>query len=67
MYRPAYTGEVDTEFDLVVLNLVDAMKILWDSNQPYPGDPYDHDQFRQRFSDHHPVVFKLKLGGQDDD
>ena len=33
----------------------------------YPGDPYDHNLFRQYYSDHHPVIFRMEYGGVDGD
>jgi hypothetical protein len=44
------------------------MKAAWyeDFTHEYPGEPYQHNPFRARFSDHHPVSFKLK-STQDDD
>ena len=35
--------------------------------EPYPGDPYVHNTFKQYYSDHHPVVFRLAGTGVDDD
>ncbi|WP_197722095.1 YHYH domain-containing protein [Sulfuriflexus mobilis] len=52
-----------------VINLIDAMRVPWfeDFNQPYPGDdPYNHNAFRVRYSDHHPVRFRLLIGSDDD-
>lgn len=68
MYRPLYTTEIDTEFDLQVVDLIEAMRPRWDTTLgPYPGDPYDHDKFRAYYSDHHPIVFRLVLPPRDDD
>ena len=52
-----------------VINLIDAMRVPWfeDFNQPYPGDaPYNHNAFRARYSDHHPVMFRLLISADDD-
>jgi endonuclease/exonuclease/phosphatase family metal-dependent hydrolase len=67
LYSPTTTGrEVGTEFK--VINLIEAMRPFWTSTEPYPGEPYRHDTFRQTFSDHHPVAFKLTpLADGDDD
>ncbi len=49
--------------------LIEAMRVAWfeDFNQAYPGDdPYDHNAFRVRYSDHHPVRFRLQIGDDDD-
>lgn len=68
MYNTTFTTEIDSEFDLEVINLIEAMEDLWASTEDeYPGDPYNHNQFRQYYSDHHPVVFRLKVSGEDDD
>ncbi|WP_432454824.1 hypothetical protein ACRRS0_05050 [Agarivorans sp. QJM3NY_29] len=48
--------------ELEVIDLIEAMRVSWyeDFSTPYPGDsPYNHDAFRQRYSDHHPVLFKV--------
>lgn len=60
MYKPADTSEeIDEEYDLVVLDLIDMMEEYWTSSEPYPGDPYDHNLFKQYYSDHHPIVFRI--------
>jgi len=67
MYRPENTGnEVDVAFDLIVINLIEAMRPKWTSSDSYPGDPYDHNLFKQYYSDHHPVEFRM-IGIRDDD
>ena len=69
MYNSAHTSEVDEDFDLEVINLIDVMKSNWEQSQTglYPGDPYDHDSFRQYYSDHHPVLFRMTVPESDDD
>jgi len=68
MYYPDYTSEVNTDWDIVVVDLVEAVRPYWNSAVgPFPGDPYVHDQFRQYYSDHHPVVFKMDIPEEDDD
>jgi len=68
MYNTAFTTEIDSEFDIEVINLIEAMEDSWTSTEEeYPGDPYNHDQFRQYHSDHHPVVFKIEVPDKDDD
>jgi|GEM_PF-4377532 len=37
------------------------------SFKPYPGDPYVHNSFRQAYSDHNPIVFRINVPGADDD
>ena len=67
MYSIRYTREVDQEFDLKVIDLIAGMRSYWDSTDPYPGDPYNHNEFRKLYSDHHPVVFRLSIPDSDDD
>jgi hypothetical protein len=68
MYRPKFTKEMDAAFDMVVTDLIEAMRPYWDQDTPYPGDnPYDHNEFRKYFSDHHPVMFKMTVPEKDDD
>jgi hypothetical protein len=67
LFRPAFTREIDLGFDLAVVDLVAAMRPFWTVAAPYPGDPYDHNEFRQHYSDHHPVVFRVNVAGVDDD
>jgi hypothetical protein len=67
MFNSANTGEIDEEFDLEVIDLVEAMRDSWVSEDPYPGDPYDHNLFKQYYSDHHPVVFRMISPAADDD
>ncbi|MBM4162121.1 MAG: hypothetical protein FJ217_13620 [Ignavibacteria bacterium] len=68
MYNTTYTrNEIDTRFDVHVVDLIDAMRSSWTSNEPYPGDPYDHERFRQYYSDHHPILFKMVIPKRDDD
>lgn len=38
----------------------------WDDPAPYPGEPYEHNLFKQYYSDHNPVVFRLLVGSDDD-
>jgi hypothetical protein len=38
-----------------------------DHADPYPGDPYDHNEFRAHYSDHHPIVFQVNVPVADDD
>ena len=60
IYMPAETSEeIDENFDIVVLDLVDLMKGYWEGTDPYPGDPYNHNLFKQYYSDHHPIVFRI--------
>ena len=68
MYNTTYTqGEIDTAFDIKVIDLIEAMMPLWVSDEAYPGDPYNHNLFKQYYSDHHPVEFKMVVGSGDDD
>lgn len=68
MYRPEYSGhEIDINYDFQVVDLIEAMRNFWDSQDLYPGDPYNHNLFKQYYSDHHPVVFRLLVTTHDDD
>ena len=67
MFRPSWTTEIDRAFDIKVVDLVNAMRPLWQANGPYPGDPHDHNEFRQWFSGHNPVAFRVRGKAQDDD
>lgn len=68
LYRKTFTTEIDLEYGFTVTNLITAMKAPWYEvfTQEYPGEPYNHNPFRARFSDHHPVSFKLKSTIDDD-
>jgi len=67
MYNIANTdNEIDTDFDLKVINLIEKMRPAWFSTDPYPGDPYNHNLFKQYYSDHHPVEFKMVSCTDDD-
>lgn len=62
-------GELANSGQFEVINLIEAMRLAWfeDFTQPYPGDaPYNHDAFRARYSDHHPVRFRIRVGDDDD-
>jgi endonuclease/exonuclease/phosphatase family metal-dependent hydrolase len=67
MFRPAFTGEIDQQFDMAVIDLVKVAKDYWTFPVPYPGDPYDGNQFQKYYSDHNPVVFRMVVPDQDDD
>lgn len=60
-YRPEFTTELDKQFGFVVVNLIEHMRPRWRGKGEFPGDPYDHNTFRQVYSDHHPVVFRLAI------
>lgn len=61
LYKPANTSdEIDEEFDIVILDLIYLMEDYWTSSEVYPGNPYDHNLFKQYYSDHHPIVFRIK-------
>ena len=44
---------------MVVVDLTEAMWERWSLSSPYPGDPYDHNEFGKFYSDHRRVVFCL--------
>lgn len=68
MFNPTFTSEIDQAFGFKVVNLVDAMRPFWTGTEVYPGGPpYQHNEFRFHYSDHDPVVFRIKLPLHDDD
>ncbi len=67
LYNVSMTREIDIDFDLVVIDLVELMRSYWIDETPYPGDPYDHNLFKQHYSDHSPVIFRLITPAVDDD
>jgi hypothetical protein len=68
MYRPAFTPEIDESFDFEVIDLIEAFRTGWTGTEAYPGGPpYDHNEFRAIYSDHHPVVFRFIVPDADDD
>ncbi len=66
LVRPEGT-EVDLQSGMQVRDLVEAMRPHWRSREPYVGDPYDHDRFVGRYSDHHPIELRIVKGARDDD
>jgi len=50
-----------------VLNLIEEMRLRWHESTPFPGNPYDHDEFRKLYSDHHPVRFNIRTNRTEDD
>jgi len=67
MYRPEYTSnEIDEGFEIGVMDLIDLMKGYWDEESPYSGEPYDHNLFKQYYSDHNPIFFMI-ISNSDDD
>ena len=67
MFNPRFTTEIDQHFDMAVINLVEVMRGYWHHPGPFPGDPYDHNEFRKYYSDHCPVVFQMTIPEVDDD
>jgi len=68
MYNVKHTaGNIDKAFDCRVVDLIEVMKNHWNKDEQYPGDPYHHNTFKQYYSDHHPVEFRLVLGDSDRD
>lgn len=67
MFSTTHTTEIDRSYDLHIVNLLDEMRDDWASTEPYPGQPYDHNEFRKFFSDHHPIDFRLTIPSEDDD
>jgi hypothetical protein len=67
MYNTTHTKEIDTQYDLKIIDLIETMKPYWTYEDDYPGEPYDHNLFKQYYSDHHPIVFKMVSPANDDD
>jgi endonuclease/exonuclease/phosphatase family metal-dependent hydrolase len=68
MLNPTYTTELDESYGFQVIDLVTEMRSQWQGRTKYPGGPpYRHDPFRAVYSDHNPVVFRLKVPSRDDD
>ena len=44
---------------LKIINLVDTMQYYWKDTIAYPGNPYVHNAFRTKFSDHNPILFYI--------
>ncbi|MFN7454830.1 MAG: hypothetical protein ACK5RO_09255 [Pseudobdellovibrionaceae bacterium] len=60
------TQEVAVLENFQVISLIEQTKSLWTLSSVFPGDPYDHTQFRMSYSDHHPVLFKANFERDDD-
>jgi len=46
---------------MLVLYLIELMEGNWELDEPCPGDPYDHNLFKQYNSDHHPILFMVEI------
>lgn len=67
LYRKETTDrEIDKDFDLQVINLIDEMRERWDEEVAYPGEPLKNRKFEIYYSDHHPIVFRIKSVADDD-
>jgi len=69
LYRDTGDYEIDTQARLEKLDLINAMRKPWqkDFGSAYPGEaPYQHNAFRTRYSDHHPVRFHIQIQNDDD-
>ena len=67
LFNPIQVHEIDNHFDLKVLDLARALEGMWREDDPFPGAPYDHKRFKQHYSDHHPILFRLIIPNKDDD
>jgi hypothetical protein len=69
-YHSDTTGnEIDTSFDLKVIDLVKEMEAEWEEdfpNEAYPGSPYKSKKFPKYYSDHNPVHFRILVVEDDD-
>lgn len=69
LYPELIANEIEESANFRVINLIETMRVAWfeDFDQPYPGDsPYQHNAFRARYSDHHPIVFEIPANADDD-
>jgi hypothetical protein len=66
-YEDNSKDEVDTSFDCLVIDLVSKMEPFWKVPGKYPGKPYNHNVFRQYYSDHDPLIFRMRVLPRDDD
>jgi len=67
IYRPNSSAREIAGRHLTVLNLIEEMRLRWHESTPFPGNPYDHDEFRKLYSDHHPVRFNIRTNRTEDD
>lgn len=68
MIRPSLTKEIDNDFGMKVVKLIDATRPYWNpDNGKFPGDPYKRNKFPKYYSDHNPIVFRMILPETDDD
>ena len=59
-YNSITSSEQVISSSFVVENILTYFEPLWKNPDiPYPGNPYDHNLFRQYYSDHYPISFKL--------
>ncbi|MCK4513560.1 hypothetical protein KAW64_17550, partial [bacterium] len=71
MYRPEYTSdEIDEGYGMWIVDLLASMEATWDTDSlgPYPGDTlnYSVSEFREYYSDHNPIEFRMASTGDDD-
>jgi endonuclease/exonuclease/phosphatase family metal-dependent hydrolase len=55
------------DYGFEVVDLVKVLETRWLDEGPFPGRPYNHDTFRQLYSDHNPIKFRLPRSEVDDD
>ena len=54
------TRRLRRQLRVEVRDLIELMRPHWQGSGAYPGDdPYNHNGFRTRYSDHHPIAFML--------
>ena len=44
---------------MFVLDLIELMEGCWEQDESYPCDQYDHNLFKQYYSDQHLIIFKI--------
>ncbi|MDO4557985.1 MAG: hypothetical protein Q4C47_03370 [Planctomycetia bacterium] len=68
VFIPENNPEVDCETGCVVISLIEEMRRTWSHTDiAFPGDPYDHDVFRQYYSDHNPIAWRFRIPAIDSD
>ena len=65
---PDRNPNVDYKTGGIVINLIEFMRRKWSHPEiAFPGDPYDHDAFRQYYSDHNPLAWRFRIPANDND
>jgi len=41
---------------MYLLDLIELMEGSWEGTEKYPEEPYIHNDFKQNYSDHNPIL-----------